>query len=71
MNEVKEKTFEEAIERLKEISELLESQDVEIDQSIKLYEEGVVLAKRCYKRLKEAEVKITNLKKQLEDEISD
>ncbi len=67
----KETTFEESIARLEEISELLENQEISIDESIKLYEEGVLLAKNCYRQLKNAELKITELKKQLEDEISD
>ncbi len=71
MAKEKEMSFEESINRLKEISELLEKQEIDIDTSIKLYEEGILLAKNCYKQLKEAELKITNLKEQLKEEISD
>ncbi len=71
MSEENKKTFEESITRLQEIAQILDSQEVDVETSIKLYEEGIVLAKECYKQLKDAELKITNLKKQLEDEIND
>ena len=62
----KEKTFEESLLRLKEISEKLEGNEVGLDDSIKLYEEGVKLAKECYTKLSEAELKIKELKSELE-----
>lgn len=71
MTDEKNISFEKSIMRLKEISELLENQEISIDDSIKLYEEGVLLAKKCYDLLKKAELKITELKVQLEDEISE
>ncbi len=69
MSKKKENTFEESLNRLQEISDALESGEVGLDQSIKLYEEGISLAKICYTTLKEAELKVTELKKQLEDNI--
>lgn len=71
MTKKKEEKFEDSIMRLKEISELLENQEISIDESISLYEEGIKLAKNCYELLKNAEIKITELKDQLENEISD
>ena len=41
---VKKKSFEDSLLRLKEISDLLENEDTGLDESIKLYEEGVKLA---------------------------
>jgi exodeoxyribonuclease VII small subunit len=64
----KEKSFEESLRRLKEISETLEGSEVGLDDSIKLYEEGVKLAKKCYTTLSEAELKIKELKAELEEE---
>ncbi len=64
----KEISFEEALKRLQEISEKLEGQEISLDESIKLYEEGIELAKKCYKLLSEAELKVTELKKNLDDE---
>ena len=63
------KSFEDSLARLQEISELLESDEVGLEDSVKLYEEGMKLSKECYKVLDKAELKITELKKKLEDEI--
>jgi len=63
---VKKKSFEDSLLRLKEISDLLENEDTGLDESIKLYEEGVKLAKKCYSTLAEAELKIKELKEDLE-----
>jgi exodeoxyribonuclease VII small subunit len=65
----KKKTFEDSLMRLKEISDLLEENEVGLDESIKLYEEGVNLAKECYKTLSEAQLKIKELKADLENDI--
>lgn len=66
MSKKKENTFEESLNRLQEISNSLESGDVGLEESIKLYEEGINLAKLCYTTLKDAELKVTELKRQLE-----
>jgi len=66
MSKKKENTFEESLNRLQEISNSLESGNVGLEESIKLYEEGINLAKLCYTTLKDAELKVTELKKQLE-----
>ncbi|PKL83444.1 MAG: exodeoxyribonuclease VII small subunit [Ignavibacteriae bacterium HGW-Ignavibacteriae-3] len=71
MSKKKEISFEELLKRLQEISDSLESGTVGLDQSIKLYEEGIGLAKTCYTTLKEAELKVTELKKQLENNIKE
>ena len=54
-------TFEQAVTRLEEIAELLESEDIALDESIKLYEECMKMAKVCSDRLKDARQKITEL----------
>jgi len=69
MAKKKENSFEQSLERLQEISDKLESGEVSLEESIKLYEEGIILAKNCYSILKEAELKITELKKQLETDL--
>ena len=51
-------TFEQAITRLEEIAELLESEDITLDDSVKLYEEGMKMAKLCSDKLKSARQKI-------------
>lgn len=69
MSKKKENSFEESLNRLQEISDALESGEVGLEESIKLYEEGINLAKLCFSTLKDAELKVTELKKQLEENI--
>ena len=69
MSKKKENSFEESLNQLQEISNSLESGDIGLEESIKLYEEGINLAKLCYTTLKNAELKVTELKKQLEQSI--
>jgi exodeoxyribonuclease VII small subunit len=56
------KDFESALKRLEEITELMESGDVSLEQSIDLYTEGLDIAKYCNKKLTEAEKKIKIIK---------
>lgn len=51
-------SFEEAMERLEEIVEILSSQKINLDSMIELYEEGNALKEHCAKRLEEAKMKI-------------
>lgn len=69
MSKKKENSFEDSLKRLQEISEILENGEVSLEESIKLYEEGINLAKYCYTILKEAELKVTELKKQFETDL--
>jgi len=69
MSKKKESSFEDSLNRLQEISDLLGSGEAGLEESIKLYEEGINLAKNCYSTLKDAELKVTELKKQLEEKI--
>jgi exodeoxyribonuclease VII small subunit len=50
--------FEKALERLEGIVEKLESGSVALSDSVKLFEEGITLRKRCLTLLKEAEAKV-------------
>ena len=68
MTKKKEK-FEDLLKRLQEISTLLEDEEIGLEESIKLYEEGVNLSKICRAKLEEAELKITSLKNYIEPEI--
>jgi exodeoxyribonuclease VII small subunit len=60
------KTFEQSVTRLEEISSLLDSEELGLEEAIKLYEEGINLSKQCTDMLKKAELKITELKKDLD-----
>ena len=55
--------FEEAIRELEEIVLQLEKGELNLDDSMKKFEEGVSLSKRCSKYLEEAERKISILLK--------
>jgi len=50
--------FEEALEKLAEINEKLESEEISLDESIKLFKEGLELSKLCQKKLDEAKLEI-------------
>ncbi|MBR2028921.1 MAG: exodeoxyribonuclease VII small subunit [Oscillospiraceae bacterium] len=54
-------TFEQAMERLEEISETLSTGDVSIDESLKLYAEGTKLIKMCSEKLKNVSLKIEEI----------
>tara|TARA_B100000941_G_scaffold221463_1_gene163797 strand:- start:485 stop:703 length:219 start_codon:yes stop_codon:yes gene_type:complete len=54
-------TFEESLKKLEKIVEKLEDGNVNLDDSIKSFEEGVALVKECQKQLSEAEIKIQTL----------
>jgi exodeoxyribonuclease VII small subunit len=58
-------SFEKELTRLEEISRVLEEDDVELEKAMSLFEEGVKLSKTCLNTLKEAELKITELKSEL------
>jgi exodeoxyribonuclease VII small subunit len=60
-------TFEKNLSRLEEISSLLESEELGLDESISLFEEGIKLSKNCMTALKKAELKITELKSELSE----
>ena len=60
---MKEKTFEQALSRIEEISESLESGQESLDNSIKLFEEVNELAQFCGEKLGQAEKKLQILVK--------
>lgn len=53
--------IEKSLIRLEEISRKLE-EGVNLDESLKLYEEGIILAKTCTESLELAKGKITEIK---------
>lgn len=55
---VSELSFEQAMAELEQVVGKLERGDVALDDSIKLYERGAALKKRCETKLKEAEEKV-------------
>ncbi len=63
MSEEKNKSdyesFSEAKKRLEEIARALEENDVTLEKSMELYEEGAQLVKICYDKLNNAKQKFT------------
>jgi exodeoxyribonuclease VII small subunit len=57
-------SFEDALAKLETIVEAMESGDVPLADLLAKFEEGTRLLKLCEGRLKEAELKIEQLKKQ-------
>ena len=54
-------SFEEAMKQLEEIANQLEKNDLDLDTSVKKFEEGMQLSKYCSKILEDAEKRITVL----------
>jgi exodeoxyribonuclease VII small subunit len=57
-------SFEESLKKLETIVEKLEKGDLSLEESLKLFEEGVGLSAVCKKELEEAEGKVEMLVKQ-------
>ncbi|MFH1059577.1 MAG: exodeoxyribonuclease VII small subunit [Pseudomonadota bacterium] len=57
----KEGSFEQSLNRLEEIVGRLEGEDLDLEVSLALFEEGVKLAEACGTRLDAAEKKVTLL----------
>jgi len=54
-------TYEQKIEKLRQIIEKIEDGSTGLDESLRLYEQGAALVKQCETLLNEAEVRITTL----------
>ena len=63
MNKNNEKNFEAALKRLEQISDLLENEDTPLEDSIKLFEEGIQLKEYCEEKLKYEKIKIEKIVK--------
>lgn len=60
-NEETKEAFETALLRLEQIVVALEKGDLSLEDSLRLYEEGIARARLCQTRLEEAESKIETL----------
>ncbi|MGE5631932.1 MAG: exodeoxyribonuclease VII small subunit [Caulobacteraceae bacterium] len=54
-------SFEQALKRLEEIVETLESGNISLAESIKIYQEGINLSRLCSGLLEEAEGKVMTI----------
>lgn len=59
------KKFEEKLQRIREITEAMDSTETSLDDMIKLYEEGMALAGECKGFLENAEMKIVEINKKM------
>ena len=60
MNE-KNMTFEASMQRLEQIVRTLERGDAQLDESLKLFQEGTELVRACGKLLDEAELQVKKI----------
>ncbi|MEC6997399.1 MAG: exodeoxyribonuclease VII small subunit [Pseudomonadota bacterium] len=66
MNSKKKISFEDALKDLEEIVENLNNDELELEKAISAYEKGMELKKICEQRLKEAKLRIENIKEENE-----
>jgi exodeoxyribonuclease VII small subunit len=64
--EAAEQSFDESLRRLEQIVEQMEQGDIPLEESMKLYEEGIALSKVCAQKLQQAELTIKRLGRDLE-----
>ncbi|HIU47823.1 MAG TPA: exodeoxyribonuclease VII small subunit [Candidatus Avimonoglobus intestinipullorum] len=57
------KTFEDTIKELEETVQKLEKGDLDLNESLRLFENGIKLSKSCQKMLDDAEKKVSVLLK--------
>ena len=55
------KSFEKNIERLEELVQKLSQEKVDLDDAMKLYQEGMELGKECLKKINGAEKEVQQL----------
>jgi exodeoxyribonuclease VII small subunit len=67
----KEPGFEKSLERLEKIVDQLESDELDLEKSLALFEEGVKLAEASNQRLDQAEKKVSLLLKDKEGALSE
>ncbi|HJQ38839.1 MAG TPA: exodeoxyribonuclease VII small subunit [Thermoanaerobaculia bacterium] len=53
--------FEKAFQQLEKIVQRLESENLPLDESLQLFEEGISLSRFCHQRLEEVEKKIETI----------
>jgi exodeoxyribonuclease VII small subunit len=61
----KEESFESSLKRLQQIVDALEGGSVDLEDVMKMYEEGVRLSRKCLDQLQQVEVKLKRLGKEV------
>ena len=67
MSKKEELNFEELMVKLEDITNKLENEKLSLDESVKIFEEGMQISKECNTKLEDAEKKITILINQNND----
>ena len=62
MSKEKDNNFESNLKKLEMIVDKLESGDISLEESVKLYGEGMKIKKICDKKLKDIEMQIKKIK---------
>ena len=62
MNKEKENSFEKNLKTLENIVDKLESGEIGLEESVKLYEEGMKIKKICDDKLQDIEMQIKKIK---------
>ena len=62
MSKEKDNNFETNLKKLEMIVDKLESGDIGLEESVKLYEEGMKIKKICDKKLEDIEMQIKKIK---------
>ncbi len=60
---MKRRSFEEELEHSKEILDRLMNPEITLEESIKLYQEGIESVKRAQKMIEEAKLKVEKISK--------
>lgn len=69
VNKMAEKTFEQALSELETLVKELENGEIELNEAVKKYNDGMKLSKHCHDLLKDAENVIVKMMK--DDELVD
>lgn len=71
MAEKKNESFETKMTTLESIVKKLDEDEVSLEESLKLYQQGVELSSECDRILKDAELKVESLNKEEDNENAD
>lgn len=63
-------TFEQAMQRLQEITRLLDDPELPLDQAVANYEEGMRLAAFCHQQLSGFETKVNSIREQYDESVT-
>jgi len=68
MSSIETLSFEDSYARLEEVIQRLEQGDLSLEESVALYEEGMSLAQHCGRQLDAAELRVTRLLSDTEEQ---